>query len=60
MAIETIELEIKIPDLSDGAVIHVVVWDKMKHRKLEKTVVHKGAYKQVLNEYDFILVDKIK
>lgn len=60
LAIETTELEIKIPGLANGATIHVVVWDKMKHKKSEETVVYQGAYTQALNEYDFILIDKIK
>jgi hypothetical protein len=59
MVVETTKLEIITPGLADGAMVHVVVWDKIKHRKSEETVVYKGAYKHVLNEHDFILIDKV-
>jgi hypothetical protein len=60
LAVETTELQIKIPGLTNGSTIHVVVWDKMKNKKSEETIIYKGSYKHRLNEYDFILIDKIK
>ena len=59
LAIETTELEITIPGLSDGSNIHIVVWDKFKNKKSEETVRYKAPYKHILKEYDFILIDKI-
>jgi len=60
LAIETTELELIIPGLKDGEKIHVVIWDNKKNKKLEQTVTYKAPYKQMLKEYDFILIDKVK
>ena len=60
LAIETTELEITIPGLSDGSKIHVVVWDNKMNKKSEQTVIYKPPYRHILKEYDFILIDKIK
>ena len=60
LAIETTELEIKIPGLADGSEIHVVVWDNKKNKKSEETVTYKAPFKKMLMEYDFILIDRVK
>ncbi len=36
LAIETTELEIRIPGLEDGSEIHVVVWDNKKEQKIRR------------------------
>lgn len=59
LAIETTELEVSIPGLADGSKIHVVVWDNKKNKKSEETVTYKAPYKQMLTEYDFILIDAV-
>jgi hypothetical protein len=59
LAIETTELEIKIPGLSDGSKIHVVVWDNKKVKKSEETVVYTAPFKKILKEYDLILIDRL-
>jgi hypothetical protein len=59
LAIETTELEVKIPGLADGERIHVVVWDNKKNKKAEETVVYKAPYKHLLKEYDFILINAV-
>jgi hypothetical protein len=59
LAIETTELEITIPDLADGSMIHVVIWDNKKNKKSEETIAYKAPYKHFLKEYDFILIDKV-
>jgi hypothetical protein len=59
LAIETTELEMTIPDLADGSKIHVVIWDKKQNKKSEETIVYKAPFRQILNEYDFILIDKV-
>ena len=60
LAIETTELELVIPGLADGSKIHVVVWDNQKNKKSEETVTYKAPYKQILKEYDFILIDTVE
>ncbi len=60
LAIETTELEIKIPGLANGTKIHVVVWDNKRNKKAEETVTYKAPYKRMLKEYDFILIDAVK
>lgn len=60
LAIETTELEIKIPGLEDGSGIHIVVWDKYRNKKSEETVVYRAPYRKILSEYDFILIDRVK
>lgn len=60
LAIETTELELVIPGLADGEKIHVEIWDNMKNKKLEQTVEYKAPFKQLLKEYDFILIDRVK
>lgn len=60
LAIETTELNISIPNLKDGAKIHVVVWDNMKKKKSEETIIYKAPYTHMLKEYDFILIDTVK
>lgn len=60
LAIETTELELTIPGLKDGAKIHVEIWDKKKQKKKEENLVYKAPFKQVLSEYDFILIDTIQ
>jgi len=60
LAIETTELEITIPGLKDGSMIHIVVWDKYKNKKSEETLAYKAPFKHMLNEYDFILIDSEK
>jgi hypothetical protein len=59
LAIETTELEITIPGLSDGSKIHVVIWDNKGKKKSEENITYKAPYKQILKEYDFILIDKV-
>lgn len=59
LAIETTDLEIKIPGLSDGSKIHVVVWDNKNSKKSEDTVVYKAPFKKILKEYDLILIDRL-
>jgi hypothetical protein len=59
LAIETTELEIKIPGLSEGARIHVVIWDNKKNKKSEEIAIYKPPFKQFLKEYDFIIIDKV-
>jgi hypothetical protein len=59
LAIETTELEMTIPGLADGSKIHIVVWDNKNNKKSEETITYKAPYKQMLKEYDFILIDKI-
>ena len=60
LAIETTELEVSIPGLTDGSKIHVVVWDNKKNKKSEETVVYKAPYKKMLREYDLIMIDAVK
>lgn len=60
LAIETTDLEITIPGLSNGSRIHVVVWDNKKNKKSEETVIYQAPYKHSLKEYDFILIDSVK
>jgi hypothetical protein len=60
LAIETTELEMKIPGLADGSKIHVVVWDNKKNKKSEETVVYKAPYRHMLKEYDLIMIDAAK
>ena len=60
LAIETTELEMKIPGLADGARIHVVVWDNKRNKKLEETVTYKAPFKHMLTEYDLIMIDTVK
>ena len=59
LAIETTSLELRIPGLAKGAKIHVQVWDAKKNKKMEQTLPYTGLYKQVLNAYDFILIDTV-
>lgn len=59
LAIETTELEMTIPGLSDGASIHVVVWDNRMNKKSDETLIYKAPFKKMLKEYDFILIDKL-
>jgi hypothetical protein len=59
LAIETTELECTIPGLKEGSMIHVVIWDKEGNKKSEETIVYEAPYKQMLKEYDFILIDKV-
>ncbi len=58
LAIETTELNVSIPGLADNSRIHVVVWDKKKNKKSEETVTYHAPYEHMLNEYDFILINK--
>ena len=59
LAIETTELIITIPGLRDGSMIHVVIWDKNGNKKSEETVAYNSPYRQMLKEYDFILINGI-
>jgi len=59
LAIETTELEVTIPGMTDGTKIHVVVWDKTHKKASEETVVYKAPYKRLLREYDLILIDAV-
>lgn len=59
LAIETTELEMTIPGLADGSNIHVVIWDRRQNKKSEETLIYKAPFKQMLKEYDFILIDKV-
>ena len=59
LAIETTELEMAIPGLADGSKIHVVIWDNKQKKKSEETLTYKSPFKQILKEYDFILIDKV-
>lgn len=60
LAIEATQLDMTIPGLPDGSKIHVVVWDKLKNKKSDETVIYHAPYRHWLNEYDFILIDAIK
>ncbi|MFZ0281210.1 MAG: hypothetical protein WAL29_06150 [Bacteroidales bacterium] len=60
LAIETTELEIKIPGLADGSKIHVVIWDNKSNKKSEETLTYAAPFRQILKEYDFILIDTVK
>lgn len=60
LAIETTELEIIIPGLQEGEQIHVVIWDNQKNRKSEEVITYNPPFKQILKEYDFILIDRVK
>ena len=60
LAIETTMLNLTIPGLNDGAEVHVVIWDKKHNKKFEEKVTYKAPYKQLLEEYDLILIDRIK
>jgi hypothetical protein len=59
LAIETTELEMTIPGLTDGSMIRVAVWDRVGNKKSEETIVYKAPYRQMLREYDFILIDNV-
>lgn len=59
LAIETTELELTIPGMTDGSKIHVVIWDNKNNKRSEETLTYKAPYKQMLKEYDFILIDKV-
>ena len=59
LAIETTELEIKIPGMQDGSKIHVVIWDNKMNKKSEEILEYKAPFKQMLKEYDFILINKV-
>ena len=59
LAIETTELEMAIPGLADGSKIHVVIWDRKQNKKSEETIPYKAPFRQILKEYDFILIDKV-
>ncbi|HEX8038136.1 MAG TPA: hypothetical protein VF490_03255 [Chryseosolibacter sp.] len=59
LAIETTELEVRLPGVSDGERLHVVVWDNKQDKKSEETIVYRAPYKRLLNEYDFLLIDKV-
>lgn len=59
LAIETTELEMAIPGLADGSRIHVVIWDNKQNKKSEETITYKAPFKQMLKEYDFIMIDKV-
>jgi hypothetical protein len=58
LAIETTELEIRIPGLEDGSNIRVIVWDREKNKKSEEVLTYRAPFKRVLMEYDFILIDR--
>lgn len=60
LAIETTELEIVIPGLSDGSLIHVVIWDNKKNKKSEEVIPYNAPFRTMLKEYDFILIDRVK
>ena len=60
LAIETTELEIVIPGLPDGSQIHVVIWDNKKNKKSEEVMTYNAPFKQILKEYDCIMIDRIK
>jgi hypothetical protein len=59
LAIETTELEMSIPGLTDGSQIHIVIWDNKQKKKYEETITYKAPFKHMLKEYDFILIDKL-
>jgi hypothetical protein len=59
LAIETTELEIKIPGMQDGSMINVVIWDNKMNKKSEEIFEYKAPFKQMLKEYDFILINKV-
>jgi hypothetical protein len=40
LAIETTELEMVIPGLTDGSRLHVVVWDKLHQKKTDENVIY--------------------
>ncbi len=59
LAIETTELEMRIPGLQDGSMINVVVWDNKMNKKSEETLEYNAPFKKMLKEYDFILINKV-
>ena len=60
LAIETTELEIVIPELADGSQIHVAIWDNKKNKKSDEVITYHAPFRQILKEYDFIMIDRIK
>jgi hypothetical protein len=60
IAIETTELDITIPGLKDGSKVHVVVWDKLKEKKSEEILTYSAPFRRYMDEYDFILIDRVK
>lgn len=60
LAMETTELNIIIPGLSDRSKIHVIVWDNKKNKKSDEIISYHTPYKHWLNEYDFILINAVK
>lgn len=59
LAIETTELEVSIPGLADGSRVHVVVWDKKKNKKSDETVTYTAPYRQMLQEYDLVMINAV-
>lgn len=60
LAIETTELDMKIPAMEDGSMIHVVIWDNKMNKKSEETIEYRAPFRQMLKEYDFIMIDRVK
>ncbi|NML40014.1 hypothetical protein HHL17_22625 [Chitinophaga sp. G-6-1-13] len=58
LAIEATELEITIPGMTDGEKIQVVIWDKKQQKRYEEIVTYHPPYRQMLKEYDLILINK--
>ena len=59
LAIETTELEIRIPGMQEGSMINVVVWDNKINKKSDEILEYKAPLKHMLKEYDFILINKV-
>jgi hypothetical protein len=40
--------------------MHVVIWDNKKNKKTDEIITYKKPYRHFLNEYDFILIDRVE
>ncbi|MBC9932797.1 alpha-amylase family protein [Chitinophaga qingshengii] len=58
LAIEATELNVTIPGLKDGEKIQVVIWDNKQQKRYEETLVYHAPYRQMLREYDLIMINK--
>lgn len=59
LAIEDTKLELDIPELPDGARIHVVHWDKHHEKVYEDTTVYHAPYARELKQYDLLVIDSV-
>ncbi|MBN9299218.1 MAG: hypothetical protein J0I41_19610 [Filimonas sp.] len=59
LAIEATELNMEIPGVTEGAKLHVMVYDKFKNKTQDEVITYKKPYRQFLKEYDFILIESV-